>query len=343
MRTFFAGVSLVLMMASLSMAGVAVSFEKGDSHVDITVGSQRVARYVCDGNLPKPSLVNVTSLGGREITRRWPLTELTGGSMDHHHHVGIFFCVDRVNGTNFWNYYRNPDGKEPKIRHVRFDKIEGSDGHEGTYGVLEATSHWIDKHGEFLLEEKRTMIFGGEPSEGICGIDLVIDLTAQRKVVFEDIEEGVLGIRLSDYLREKNVGVLPSKDAEVPEEDVLGTGRYFSSTGQETAKRIWGKRHRWVAIQGVRDGKVVGVAVFDHPDSINHPTYWHVRNYGLLSANPLGQGDFQRQQKGRKNPVKPFRLTLEKGQTAHFRFMVAIFDGVRTEADVENWYRHYAR
>lgn len=343
MRIAAVSVSLVLMAASLSMAGVAVSFEKGDSYVDVTVGSQRVARYVFDSNLPKPSLVNVTSFGGGEVTRRWPLTELADGSMDHHHHVGIFFCVDGVNGTNFWNYNRNSDGKEPKIRHIRFDKIEGSDGRESAYGVLEATSHWIDKHGEFLLEEKRTMIFGSEPSEGVWGIDLVIDLTAQREVVFEDIEEGVLGIRLSDYLREKNTGVLPSKDADIPKEDVLGTGRYFSSTGQERAGKIWGKRHRWVAIQGVRDGKVVGVAVFDHPDSINHPTYWHVRDYGLLSVNPLGQGDFQRQQKDRKNPVKPFRLMLEKGQTAHFRFRVVMFDGVRTEADVENWYRHYAK
>ena len=111
----------------------------------------------------------------------------------------------------------------------------------------------------------------------------------------------------------------------------------------ETARNIWGKRHRWVALQGIRGGKVAGIAVFDHPDSINHPTYWHVRKYGLLSVNPLGQGDFQRQQPDRKNPVKPFRLTLEKGQTAHFRFMIMLFDGVRDEADIEGWYRRYAK
>ena len=222
---------------------------------------------------------------------------------------------------------------------MRFDKIESSDGH----GILEATSHWIDKHGEFLLKESRTMIFADDKGEGVCTIDLTVNLTAQRKVVFEDIEEGVLGIRLSDYLRETNNGVRPKKGASLPQEQVEGTGRYFSSSGLETAHDNWGKRHRWVALQGIRGGKVAGIAVFDHPDSINHPTYWHVRKYGLLSVNPLGQGDFQRQHPDRKNPVKPFRLTLEKGQTAHFRFMIVLFDGVRDEADVEGWYRRYAK
>ncbi len=332
-------VLVILLVGAQSWANPKVTFVEGKDKVDVMIGSQRVARYVFDSSLPKPSLVNVATPSGREITRRWPLTELAGGTMDHEHHVGVFFCVDGVNGTNFWNYYRNPDGKEPKIRHVRFDKIEGSEGN----GVLKATSHWIGKHGGFLLEENRTMTFATDEGGEIFTIDLAINLIAQRKVVFEDIEEGVLGIRLSDYLRETQNGVRPKKDASLPQEQVKGTGRYFSSTGMEMARNIWGKRHRWVALQGIRGGKVAGIAVFDHPDSINHPTYWHVRKYGLLSVNPLGQGDFQRQQPDRKNPVKPFRLTLEKGQTAHFRFMIMLFDGVRDEADVEGWYRRYAK
>ena len=140
---------------------------------------------------------------------------------------------------------------------MRFDKIEGSDRHEGQDGVIEATSHWIDKHGEFLLEEKRTMTFGGEPSEGVWGIDLIIDLTAQREVVFEDIEEGVLGIRLSDYLRETNTGVRPSKDAEIPKEDVLERGVTSAARGRKRprisgASVIGGLRFRGCATARLR-------------------------------------------------------------------------------------------
>ena len=131
MRTFIAGVSLVLLAASLSVASAPVSFQMGESYVDVTVGSQRVARCIFDSNLPKPSLVNVTSLGGREVTRRWPLTELAGGSMDHHHHVGISFCVDRVNGTNFWNYYKNPDGKNRRSAMCDLTRSRAATGMRG--------------------------------------------------------------------------------------------------------------------------------------------------------------------------------------------------------------------
>jgi hypothetical protein len=95
----------------------------------------------------------------------------------------------------------------------------------------------------------------------------------------------------------------------------------------------------------VRQDKVVGIAVLNHPASINYPTYWHVRAYGLLSANPLGQGDFQRQRpkKYRKNAPIPLRLTLEPGQTAHFRFLVIVYEGIRTHDQMERRFKQFAQ
>ncbi|MHC4206156.1 MAG: DUF6807 family protein [Planctomycetota bacterium] len=130
----------------------------------------------------------------------------------------------------------------------------------------------------------------------------------------------------------------------MPNESISGTGRYFSSNGDEMAKNVWGKRARWVALQGIRKGKIVGVAILNHPASINYPTYWHVRKYGLFSANPLGQADFQRQrpEKYRKNKVIPLRLTLEEGETAHFRFLIIVYEGVRTNQQIEERFRKFA-
>jgi hypothetical protein len=34
---------------------------------------------------------------------------------------------------------------------------------------------------------------------------------------------------------------------------------------------------------------VIGVAIFDHPKNHAHPTWWHVRDYGLFAANPVGK------------------------------------------------------
>jgi hypothetical protein len=317
-----------------------VEFAQGKNKIDVIVGGEFFTSYLYDPKLPKPSWVPVCTPSGIPVTRRYPPTELKGGSMDHEHHVGLFFTVDGVNGTNFWNYYRNPGGSEPKIKHIKVEEMSGGKGE----GKLVTRAQWIDKKGKFLLAEKKTMVFTAGENENT--LDCSIDLTAQdEKVIFEDIEEGVFALRLSDYLRESKASVSLQPGGPIPKENVTGTGRYFSSNGDVTAKNVWGKRARWVALQGVRKNKVVGIAILNHPASINYPTYWHVRNYGLCSANPLGQGDFQRQQtkKYRKNKVIPLRLTLEPGETVHFRFLLMVYEGVRTTEQIEGRFREFAK
>jgi len=107
-----------------------------------------------------------------------------------------------------------------------------------------------------------TFIAGKNQDE--YAIDFSVDLTAKAdKVLFNDIEEGVFAFRLSDYLREAKGNNYPQPGKPLPKQSVKGTGMFFSSNGDQRAKNIWGKRARWVALQGVRDEKVVGVAIFD--------------------------------------------------------------------------------
>jgi hypothetical protein len=217
-------------------------------------------------------------------------------------------------------------------------------GGEGK-GTLATLAHWIDGKQQIVLEERRSMTFLAGEHENEYAIDFSIDLTAKNtEVLFEDIEEGMFAIRVSDYLRETDASPSLQEGQPLPAESLAGTGRYFSSNGDETAKNIWGKRARWVALQGVKEGKVVGVAILNHPASINYPSYWHVRNYGLFSANPLGQADFQKGQpkQYRKNKVIPLRLTLERGETAHFRFLVIVYEGPRTHEQMEERFREFA-
>lgn len=52
--------------------------------------------------------------------------------------------------------------------------------------------------------------------------------------MFEDIEEGMFAIRVSDYLRESDPEISPQPGWPLPAESLSGTGRYFSSNGDET-------------------------------------------------------------------------------------------------------------
>ena len=313
-----------------------MEFVKGKNKIDVMVGGRLFTSYVYGNELTKPMLVPLRSPSGVVVTRRNPLVEMKGGSDDHQHHVGIFFAVDKVNGTNFWNNAALP----PQIKHIKTTEMAGGAGK----GKLAAVMHWIDQNGNVLLEENRTMVFLAGENEDEYAIDVSIDLTArQTEVAFEDIEEGVFAVRVADCLREGDSNEILKPGKPLPEESVSGTGRYFSSNGDETAKNIWGKRARWVALQGIRNGKVVGIAILNHPASINYPTYWHVRSYGLFSANPLGQGDFQRQSKYKKNLVQPLRLTLKQGQKAHFRFLVVVYEGIRTTGQMEKRFREFVK
>jgi hypothetical protein len=205
---------------------------------------------------------------------------------------------------------------------------------------MTVTAHWLNKEGIALLEERRTMVFSGNDSEN--WIDCGIELTAlEPKVVFEDIEEGMFAIRLADALRESGSKVIPPPGESLPAETVDGSGQYFSSNGDIGAAEGWGKRARWVALQGIKSGQIVGVAMLNHPESINYPSYWHIRGYGLFSANPLGQGDFQRQSPYKKNPIIPLNLTLREGESVHFRFLVIIYQGRRTAKDIENRFKEF--
>jgi hypothetical protein len=314
----------------------SVDFIKGKNKFDVMIGGRLFTSYVYGNELTKPMLVPLCSPSGIEVTRRNPLVEIEGGSSDHKHHVGVFFAVDKVNGTNFWNNTAPP----PQIKHIKITQVACDNG----TGKLSTVMNWLDGDGNILLEENRSMVFLAGENEDEYAIDFSIDLTAmQNEVVFEDIEEGVFAVRVADCLREGDPELILKAGQPLPKESVSGTGRYFSSNGDETAKNVWGKRARWVALQGIRKGKVVGIAILNHPASINYPTYWHVRSYGLFSANPLGQGDFQRQSKYKKNPVIPLHLTLKQGQKVHFRFLVIVYEGVRTKGQLEERFKRFIK
>ena len=132
-----------------------------------------------------------------------------------------------------------------------------------------------------------------------------------------DTKEGIFAIRLVKAL-------------EPP------TGHMVNSHGDIGEKEIWGRRADWVDYYGNVAGESVGVAIFDHPANLRHPTYWHARQYGLLSANPFGLKEFlhDRRQDGSYVIAADRSLTL--------RYRVFIHHGDFREARVAEAYQQYA-
>jgi hypothetical protein len=300
----------ILFLTGTCMAGTDIKFVQDTNKIDILIGGNLFTTYRYGSELTKPILYPVKSPSGIVLTRSFPFEIIPGESNDHPHHMGIFFTYDRVNNDGFWNNTTSP----PQVQHIKTTKMED--------GQLSTISHWVGKSGKQLLEEKRDMIFSAGANQ--YTIDFNITLTAQdEKIVFGDTKEGMFAIRVADWLSEDK-----------------GTGKYLSSDGNVGEPNIWGKRGKWARLEGNKNGKTIGIAIFYHPTSVCYPTYLHTRGYGLFSFDPLGQLDFLT---GRKIPnPQPLNFTLQPGQSALFRFRMIIYEGQKAGKQIEGEFKRFA-
>ncbi len=329
MRILSALPVLVLFAARpVDAAGSKVEFKESQYRIDVLIDGRLITSYLHtpDPSRPmvvpgiiqaKPVLFPVHSPSGVVLTRDFPFASTPGEDRDHPHHIGISFTVDNVGPDNdgFWGNSRNP---LPMIRHVKVLEMKGGSG----AGTLATVSHWIGKSGKPLLEEEREMIFRAAASDR-SEIDFTIHLKAlDQEIGFGDTKEGMFAIRVAQWLTEK------------------ATGRYLNSNGEEMEKGVWGKRADWVRLQGEKDGKKLGIAIFNHPSSTNSPTWWHARGYGCFSVNPLGQLDFEKAHKAAS--PQPFNLRIKPGEKALFKYRVVLYEGEMDKAKADLLYRAYA-
>jgi hypothetical protein len=308
-----------------------VEFTRHENQIDVMVNDKHITSYLFGTHMSKPALYPLLSPSGENVTRGYPFEQLEGESTDHPHQTGVYFTYGtkgEVNGLNFWAnpHDRPPFTMDPKLPQIRQEQILEMKGGRGK-GILETVNHWVDYDNKPVLEENRVMEFFVQDDEYI--IDFTIRLTAvDTTVTFGDTKEGLFAIRVADWIAEGARGTL-----------YQSTGEYLNAQGERTEANIWGKRSEWMRLEGEKDGKKVGVAIFHHPESVNYPTYWHARGYGLFSANPLGQFEFQKD-RGYDDP-QPFSLKLDAGESALFKFRMLIYDGERDKEQLDPVFNNF--
>jgi hypothetical protein len=143
-------------------------------------------------------------------------------------------------------------------------------------------------------------------------------------VTLGDTKEGSMAIRLAESMRLK------------PNEHNVGkpTGHIVNSEGLRD-NETWGKRAAWVDYHGPVDGATVGVAIMDHPSNPRHPTWWHVRDYGLFAANPFGIHDFEKKAAGTGD------MKIPAGRKLTFRYRFVIHEGDEQAGRIAERYQEY--
>jgi hypothetical protein len=312
--------------------GVQVVADEAHRRVDITIDGKSFTSYIWPTSLKKPVLYPLITEDGITVTRGYPLDPRPGERVDHPHHAGMWFNYGNINGFDFWN---NSDAIKPenrsKMGSIYQEKILSA--RSGPYrGELTVESEWITGTNQKILDETTRYVFTKRDDARV--IDQITTLKALDHVVFNDDKEGLLGIRVASWLESSTEkgGVFTDANGTTTKVANAGSpdasGVYLTSEGK-TGDQAWGTPGRWCTLTGSTEKKVVTVAIVDHPGNPGYPTYWHARGYGLFAANPLGRKVF--------DPSKPaFNYTIDKGQTATFRYRVLLYSHTVTPQEMNH-------
>ena len=242
----------------------------------------------------------------------WGLQLTECGPRDHVHHRSVYVAHGDVNGTDNWSEMKG----HGRTEHEGFKGlVEGGN----TVAALGANGWWVTDKGEKLLREELTVTAYALP-ETERALDFDVKLRATEKdLVFGDTKEGgILAVRVNEVMKEQKGGLIEN------------------SYGGVTEKENWGKRAQWCDYSGVIEGRKVGITIFDHPGNVRHPVYWHVRAYGLMTANPFGISAFT------GDPSQRGDLALAKGETLWFRYRLYLHAGGAGESKARDKYHDFA-
>ena len=284
-------------------------------NLEVLIGGKILTVYRAD--LPeKPYFYPLIGPSGDFYTRAFPMErDVAGEDRDHNHQRSFWFTHGSVNGFDFWasDPLNKPNAAFGSIKETAREVVASGGG----LGVLRTTDDWLGHDGKKVCEDERVVKFYLTSTVRVIDFDITLKATA-GPVTFGDTKEGTFGLRLASSMdvNKKSGGKITN--AEGLNDDAA-----------------WGKASPWVDYVGPVNGKTVGVAILNHPESFRYPTTWHVRTYGLFAANPFGWHDFGLQKSGEH--------VVPAGGSIHFGYRVLLHEGDTPSAHIADAFKAYAQ
>ncbi len=310
----------LLPLATFAASAPEVTFTRAPDRIRIEIGGAHFSDYIHTG-WPKPCLYPILDADGTSYTRDYPFSKNPAEIPDHDWHRGVWFAHGLVNGHDLWR-----EIPEKKTGRIVLSEVLETRG--GAVGLLRLRHLWQTHDAKTLLTDETVLRITRTPAGTLLDYDIRLRAT-HGPVILGDTEEGTMAVRLNEHLRVTH-GKNPNKRP--------GTGRLVNSAG-DVGIPVWGKRAAWCSASGpLPDGRVIGVAIFDHPQNVSHPTWWHSRDYGLLSANPFGRHDFEKLKDQPDAGTRP----IPAGGELRLRYRVVFHRGDEKAADLPALFATYA-
>jgi hypothetical protein len=280
--------------------------------VEVKVDNALVTAYRYLGNPLRPCFFPLLGPGGRRMTRSWPIsTELADDAQDHPHHRSMWVAHGDVNGSDNWS-------EAPRAGSQLHREMVCTMGGP-VVGRLAALTDWMDVDGRKVLEDRRALsVYALSEELRLLDLDLLLTASECDVRIGDTKEGGMLALRMACAIDGDHGGTIEN------------------SYGARGEGECWGRRAQWCDYWGEVEGERIGIAVFDHPDSFRHPTFWHVRGYGMYTANPFGWHDFY------GNRAMDGSHILPRGASLLFRYRIYLHRGDTVATAVRDRYHDYA-
>lgn len=289
--------------------------QQEDHTIKVVVDGKHFTSYHYAPDLRKPFLYPVLLEEEFRMTRGYPMEEIEGEPKDHHHHTSWWVAYGAVNDGNFW--HESADSTDKQRTDEIAEIVSGP-----VFGRLHAKNSWVGPEKKEVSEERIFTFYASDDADRTTDMQVTF-IADEGDALFKDTKEGgIVSFRMNPQIDEK-----------------VGNGKMKSSAGCEGSDECWGKAAEWHDYSGSIDGQNLGIAVFDHPGNLRHPTRWHIRDYGLYSANCFGLNDFTAKDEERLNGD----YTLAKGESLTFNYRVFIHLGDTDEAAVGSQYEAYTK
>lgn len=281
-----------------------VRFESSPGAIEISVGGRPFATYAyADPATPRPYFAHVRAPSGVKVTRAFP----PGPDDPKDHatmHPGIWLAFGDLGGEDFWRL-------RARVVHDGFvEEPRGGDGR----GSFALRNLYLAASGDRVV---CTEVARHDVLVRPGGWLLVVssELSSDADFAFGDQEEMGLGLRLAT-----SIAVKAGRG-----------GRILDAEGRRDEAGIWGKSAAWCDYAGVVEGKPAGATVLPDPANFR-PSWYHVRDYGLLVANPFGRKAL--------TGGETSRVVVKAGERFRLRFGVLVHGG---EYDPEAAYEDFLK
>lgn len=265
-------------------------------------GAPALWTYIYGGK-PKPFFHPVTTPNGHTVTLNEP--------HDHVWHRGLWFTLKYINGVNFWEERADEEyGHQitllpPTIEH-------------GPQGEISLSSHlaWKAPDGTVPFQEKRLLTYCPLQADAYA-LDWDITLTPQLPVTIDRTPYGAFG----SWGGYSGLTLRGNRNWQ-------NTRLLFSD--ETTTDRPLGYPANWADLSGIFDGGYQqrgGIALFDHPENLRHPSPW----YGSTGAGHYFNAAL----------VFHESLELETDEILQLRYRALIHDGIWDTEQLNAAYQAY--